>query len=430
MVLTTLSEWNSWWKTGIVDKELLGKFREINSQLKNYLNFREIKILIGVRRSGKSTLFYQFINYLLNKKVNPKQILLINFEDDVLSKRKLREIFDVYQSNINPDTKPYIFLDEVHRCPEWALFLRKLYDLKQVKHIFITDSSSKFIKSEYAKSITGRNITLTVYPISFREYISWKDIKFDLKFSDRKEINKIRKELSNYIRWGAFPEIFFKEILINKKTLLNEYLEDIVHKDIVERYNVNYSKIKQLVDFLVSNSTNIFSLRKYSRQYKLSLETINTYLGYLEEVFLFFFVPKFDYSVRKQQLSQKKIYICDTGLLNNVGFQFSENLGKCYENIVFLELKRRGKEIYYWKDKNEVDFLIKKGLKPRELIQVCLDITDKETKEREINGLLEAMKKFKLRKGLIITDDYEAEEKYKNKKIKFIPLWKWLLTSI
>ncbi|MCD6523029.1 MAG: ATP-binding protein, partial [Candidatus Diapherotrites archaeon] len=332
MVLKTLTEWNSWWKTGKVDRELMGEPRKKTAELANYLKFREIKILIGVRRSGKSTLFYQFIDQLLRRKVHPKQILLVNFEDDVLSKKTLREIFDVYQSNVNPDTKPYLFLDEVHRCPEWALFLRKIYDLRQVEQVFITDSSSKFIRSEYAQTITGRNIKLVEFPLSFKEYLKWKNIEFDAKLATRQEINKVRKELKTYLEWGGFPEVFFKRLPINKKALLIEYLSDIIHKDLVERHNLNYSKIKKLTDFLVSNSGAFFSPRKYSRLYGLSLESIDTYLKYLEEVFLFHVVPKFDYSLRKQQIAPKKIYVCDTGFLNNVGFRFSENRGLVYEN--------------------------------------------------------------------------------------------------
>ncbi len=423
-MISALAEWNHWWKEKAVEADLLGKERIILKELKKETS-REMKLLIGIRRSGKSTLFYQLINQLMAKNIQPEEILLINFEDDVLAKKSLREIFDIYQSNINPDTKPYLFLDEVHRCKEWVLFLRKLYDLKKVKQIFITDSSSKFIKSEYAQALTGRTTRFIVLPLSFAEYLNWKKINFG-HLLNREEINRIKKELFSFLKWGGFPEVFFKNPALKKRILI-EYFNDVIHKDIVERYNINYIKIKPLADFLVSNSTCLFNLRKYSRTYGLSLESINTYLHYFKEVFLFFLLPKFSYSVRTQQISSKKIYVCDLGFFNNVGFNFSENIGRAYENAVFIELKRKQKEIYYWKNKYECDFLIKEGLKIKEAIQVCYDSENIDVKKREINGLMEVLKKFKINRGLIITEDYEAEEIIEGKKVKFIPLWKWLL---
>lgn len=425
MVLTTLAEWNPWWKTGKVDSELLGMPRK-NYDFENYLKFREIKILLGIRRCGKSTLLYQFIDSLLRNNIEPREILLINFEDDVLSKKTLREIFDVYQSNINPDKKPYLFLDEVHRCKEWALFLRKMYDTNQVNHVFVTDSCSKFIKPEFATAVTGRNITIHVFPLSFKEFLDWKKLSFDLTLLTRAEVNKIRKELKDYLKWGGFPEIFSKSLEINKKILLTEYVSDIIHKDLVERYNINYSKIKDIVDFLCANAGNMFSPRKYSKSSSLSLESINTYMKYLREVFLFRAIPKFDYSVRKQQISPKKVYLADPGLMNLVGFRFSENIGNVYENMVLIELNRLGKEVYYWKDKYECDFLIRGATKITQAIQVCFELKDKG---REINGLLEALNTFKLKDGMILTEDFEGMEKINKKRIIYKPLWKWLLSN-
>jgi len=425
MVLTTLTEWNPWWKTGNVDTELLGMPRK-NYDFENYLEFREVKIFLGIRRCGKSTLLYQFIDFLLRNNIEPGEILLINFEDDVLSKKTLREIFDVYQSNINPDKKPYVFLDEVHRCKEWVLFLRKMYDTKQVNHVFVTDSCSKFIKPEFASAITGRNITIHVFPLSFKEFLNWKKLSFDLDLLTRTEVNKIRKELKDYLKWGGFPEVFSKTLEINKKMLLTEYISDIIHKDLVERYNINYSKIKDLIDFLCANASNMFSPRKYSKSSGLSLESINTYMKYLQEVFLFRAIPKFDYSVRKQQMSHKKIYIADTGFMNLVGFRFSENIGNVYENAVLIELNRLGKEVYYWKDKYECDFLVKEGAKITQAFQVSFEL---ENKEREVNGLLEALNAFKLKEGLVLTEDFEDVEKISKKTIIYKPLWKWLLSN-
>ncbi|MCK5176938.1 MAG: ATP-binding protein, partial [Candidatus Aenigmarchaeota archaeon] len=150
---------------------------------------------------------------------------------------------------------------------------------------------------------------------------------------------------------------------------------------------------------------------------------------YLEEVYLLYFVKMFDYSVKKQILNPKKVYCIDTGLRNALCFKFRENLGQLYENMVFVELKRRGKEIYYWKDlkQKECDFVIKQGLKITEAIQVTYNIENPDTKKREINGLMAALNEFKLKSGLIITDDFEDEQTIDGKTIRFVPLWKWLI---
>lgn len=430
-MLEALNDWNIWWKAKKVAESLVGKERKPLSQIEEFLKFREIKLITGVRRSGKSTFFYQIINHLLEKGVKPEKILLINFEDDVLSRKTMKEIFDVYQSSISSGEDLYIFLDEIHRCGEWELFVRKFYDTKKFKQIFITDSSSKFISEEYASIFTGRNLKFILYPLSFKEYVLWNGVNASVGKLSSSGINEVKRLLKEYLEYGGFPEIFFKEKAL-KNMLLKEYLDDIIYKDIVERFDIDLHKAKELALFLLSNISRPFSIRNYARQKGLSFETIEKYLTCFEEVFLIFKVAKFDYSIKSQQLSPKKIYVVDQGLSNVSGFKFSEDIGSLYENTVFIELKRRLPklgEIYYWKSEKqeEVDFLIKEGLKVSELIQVCYSLKDEHTKEREVRALLSAMNEFKLKKGTIITQDYESMEKKDNKEIKYIPLWKWLI---
>ncbi len=427
-MIEALAEWNEWWSTREVDKELVGRKREMSGRAEDFFSFKEIKTLTGLRRSGKSTLLYQLINHLLLiKKINPALILFVNFEDPILSRAKLSEIFNEYQTQINPNEKPYIFLDEVHRCREWALFLRKLYDLKKIEQVFITDSSSKYIKSEYASVITGREINITIFPLSLNEYLVWKELDVRTPYT-RETKNKIKNSLGSYLQWGGLPDVVLKSSETHKKILLNDYLNDIVHKDIVERYNVNYQKIKSLVDYLVANCGTLFSPRKYSKTYGLSLDSLNTYMGYLNEVFLFFGIPKFDYSIRAQQLSPKKVYLGDTGFHGSAGFRFSENIGRLYENAVFLSLQKRGKELYYWKGKGECDFIVKEGIELETAIQVCSQF-EPDIKDREIKGLIEAMETLEIKNGLIITDKKEGQEKVGKKSIRYIPLWRYLLSE-
>ena len=425
-MIEALTDWNEWWTNNTIDSELVGRPRQLTQQADDLFAFKEIKIITGLRRSGKSTLLYQIVNDLLiRKKISPSHILFINFEDPQLSQTTLEELINTYQTHINPNEKPHLFLDEVHRCKEWALFLRKLYDLRKIQQVFITDSSSKFIKSEYATVITGRAITINVFPLSFQEYLTWKNITATPPFA-QKNINKIKHHLNKYLRWGGLPEVILKNSEAQKKILLNDYLSDIVHKDIVERYNVNFNKIKTLVDYLVTNPGALFSPRKYSRTSGMSLDALHTYLGYLEEVFFIHTIPKFSYSLRTQQITPKKIYVSDTGFFGGAKSLFTENIGHLYENAVLINILRNNKEVYYWKDKAECDFIVKEGKRVTAAIQVCSTLKDAQ-REREMNGLLEAMQKLKITQGVLITTDIEKIEKIGGHTIQYVPLWKYLL---
>ncbi len=427
-MFTSIVDWNEWWSSGVVDPVLVGKERVLSTELFELLSMREIKTLTGIRRSGKSTLLYQFIHHLVEDLgIDPKRILLINFEDPVLSKHSLASIFDEYQVRIAPHEKPYLFLDEAHRCPEWELFIRKLYDLRKVEQVVITDSSSKVVRTEFAQLLTGRAINSTVAPISFRDFLTWNEIDPDQPLT-HDTITVIRQHLDRYLQWGGLPEVVLTPSPIQRKILLTNYLADIVHKDIAGRYNTHYRKIKHLVDHLVANSASLFSPRKYSRVAGISLDTINTYLGHLEEVFLISQIPKFDYSLRKQQINPNKVYICDPGFVMNAGFRFSDDRGSIYELAVFNKLKRDGFEVYYWKGKCECDFVVKHGVDLVCAIQVCSDLNAR-TRDREIGGLVEAMDALGIEDGIIVTHTASGRERVGDHSIELIPLWRYLISD-
>jgi hypothetical protein len=232
--------------------------------------------------------------------------------------------------------------------------------------------------------------------------------------------------LKEYAAYGGFPEVVLKEKNF-KNILLNQYFTDIINKDIVNRYNTNSTKTFDLAKYLLTNISSLFSFRSARAATGLGMETIEKYTSFITESYLVNFMPFFSYSLKIQNQYPKKVYCIDTGLRNVVSFKFSEDMGRIAENLVFIELKRRGKEVYYWKGEHEVDFVIKENLKPEGLIQVSWNIEDKKTKIREINGLTEAMNEFNLSDGLIITGDYSGEERIDDNTIKYVPLWKWLL---
>ncbi len=427
MEIEKLNEWNPWWEGGGLIGELKGKDRPQYASLIDSVEIREITIITGVRRSGKSTLMYQMIDHLLEEGTDPEQILFVNMEDKKLAKDSLDDIYQCYRENLNLDKKSYIFLDEIHRKDGWESWIRKKYDLKTDDKFVISGSCSYLLKKEYSTILTGRNLTFEVFPLSFEEFLLFKNIRIDkskIKRGIFLEGTKfsVLKCLSEYLNNGGFPEILLKQEEY-KTRMLEQYFDDILYKDIVDRYNLNAQKTKDFALFLMTNFTNAVSLRNVRNSLKLSYDTIKDYLSHYKESFLFFTLDHFSYSFKEQKTLASKIYCIDNGLRNAVSFKFSKDKGKLAENTVFIELERRQKDVYYWKNKREVDFVVKN--RDNSLSAINVSYTD-EIKEREIEALLEFKKEFKNVKDLmILTKDKEK----KRQDITFIPLWKWLLIS-
>lgn len=431
MEIGKLADWNPWWENKAQIEELAGEHRPEYDSLVESIEIREITIILGVRRAGKSTLMYQMIKKLLAKGILPQQILFINFDDQKLAADSIEEIYISYRESINPDKKAYIFFDEIHKKAGWESWIRKKYDLKSKDKFVISGSCSYLLKKEYSTLLTGRNLTFDVFPLSFREYILFQKLNVDKSNLSKGIIientrAKIIHCFKEYIEIGGFPEIFFKEKAFKLK-LLKQYFDDILYKDIIDRYNLNSQKTKDLALFLMSNFTSSISLRSLRGALGISYDSIKDYISYFQEAFLFFTLEHFSYSLKEQKTLPSKIYCIDNGLRNAVSFKFSKDEGKLAENLVFLELRRKEKDIYYWKNtkQEEVDFIIKN--KDNTLSAINVSYSD-DIEEREIKALLKFMKEFKKTKErVIITKNTEKEEKVDGIKIKFIPLWRWLL---
>ena len=425
MEIAKLTEWNPWWERPELVDELAGKPRPQYKDLLNSAEVKEITIITGIRRSGKSTLMYQIIQTLLKKNISPKQIFFVNLEDKKIEKDTLDDIYLSYRENMNADKKAFIFLDEIHRKKDWESWIRKKYDLKTNDKFIISGSSSYLLKREYSTLLTGRNITFEVFPLDFEEFLSFKGLTIDKENAIRGVILEktkilLLKNVSEYLSLGGFPEIILKQEPYKIK-ILEQYFDDILYKDIVDRYNLNSQKAKDLALFLTTNFTGLISLRNVRNALKLSYDTIKDYLAYFKEAFLFFTVDHFSYSFKEQKTLPSKIYCIDNGLRNAVSFLHSKDEGKLAENLVFIELKRRNQQPYYWKNKGEVDFVIKN--KDQSLTAINITFTD-EISEREIKSLLDFKDKFKKTSKLIlITKNTEKQEK----EISYVPLWKWLL---
>lgn len=426
MEIAVLNEWNPWWESKEAVNVLTGKPRPMYSHLVNSIGIKEITIITGVRRSGKSTLMYQMISDLLKKGVSPEQILFVNLEDKKLVDNSLDDIYMCYRENLNTDGKAHIFLDEIHRKEGWESWIRKKYDLKTNEKFVISGSCSYLLKKEYSTLLTGRNLTFDVFPLSFEEFLLFKDIKINKDNITKgimleKTRMMISKNIREYINIGGFPEIIFKPENYKIK-VLEQYFDDILYKDIIDRYNLNSQKMKDFALFFMTNFTGLISLRSLRNSLKISYDTIKDYLSYCKEAFLFFTMEHFSYSFKEQKTLPSKIYCIDNGLRNAVSFKFSKDEGKLVENLVFVELKRQNKELYYWKNKGEIDFVIKN--KDNSLTAINVSYTDK-IEEREVKVLLEFKKKFKKAKELVILT--KNTEKTQG-SVRFIPLWKWLLS--
>ncbi len=394
--------------------------RELTKKALSFLHLKLPIIITGVRRSGKSILLHIIKNKL---ELKEKEYLYVNFNDERLVDFSLEDFQNILNFLNEQDYKEncYLFLDEIQETTGWEKWIDRI---KEKHQIFITGSNSKLLSKEISTVLTGRSISIGLYPFNFREFLNSKKIKTENWNLDLKLQSLLKKEFLEFLLSGGIPKV----IIDRDKRLLKENYENILYRDIIKRFNQNLEKpIKEISVYLLSNVSNELSIRSLSKTIQIkNLSTLKSILETFEKAFLFFFINKFDFSIKKQIQNPRKIYCVDSGFINEVGFKFSEDKGRILENIVFLELKRNGKEIYYFSDKRECDFLIRQGIKIKESIQVCYDLNEKD-KEREINGLVEAMDKFKLKEGLILTYDQEEEFKRNNKKIIVKPVWKWLL---
>ncbi|MEW5896358.1 MAG: ATP-binding protein [Nanoarchaeota archaeon] len=434
-IIQILQGQNFWGKDqqlGFIRKSYLKTFRS-RSQLKEAL------VLVGVRRCGKSTLSKQFMAELIQKGVKKEETLYINLEEppfsSYLNLELLDMIYSAYREIISDQTK-IIVLDEIQNIPAWEKWVRSKLENDPTIKIIVTGSSSKLLSSEFSTVLSGRSIPFEIYPFSFREFAGLNGLKIE----NEKEIylnkEKLKLLLRKYLEFGGFPRVVL-EAKENKNLLLKEYYESILLRDVAARYQIKeINVLKALSTLILTQNGSLVSIAKLTTaiqeafKLKVSLETISRFMSYLESAYLIFFAPIFSYKIKEQMKYPRKVYCIDTGLRNAVSFRFSEDLGKLAETVVFLKLRKEDKEIFYWKsDKNkEVDFVVRKGMKIHRLINVCWNLSNAETRKRETESLIEAMIEFKMKEAILITDDEEREEKKTGRTIKFIPLWKWLLT--
>jgi len=361
-------------------------------------------IVTGIRRCGKSTLLKQ-----MYRTEDSKKLFFLSFEDPRLFNFELLD-FELLDSIIENSKSETLFFDEIQIVDGWELYIRQKLD--EGFRVVVTGSNASLLSREMGTKLTGRHISKELFPFSYREFLSFKTFQAD------------SKSLQKYMDSGGFPE-FLKT---NNTDILTELFLDILNRDIIVRHGIRDARsLKNLAVYLISNIGNLVTASKL--QQPLNIKTASTvldYFSFLEDAYLVNFMPKFSYSFKVQTVNPRKIYAIDPGIIKIASTAFTEDKGHLLENLIYLELRRRGKELYYFNEnKAECDFVVMKNEKLEQVIQVCYELLP-ENREREIRGLKEAMDFFKTDKGMIISFGQRDAIMYSGKRIEVLPAWEFL----
>ena len=386
------------------------------------IHSEETVVLSGIRRCGKSSLLALIAEQI------PGTTLFINFDDIRFSDWSIenyQHIYEILGEFFGEGEPVTLLLDEIQNISGWERWLNNLcqYRIKTI----VTGSNASVLSSELGTFLTGRHLTIRVHPFSFREFLRYHKITVDnpeMMTSTQK--GEVIKQFRRYLKQGGFPSV----VRTGDISLSEQYLTDILYRDIVARFGIREIKeFKDLTVFLITNAGRVISYKTLSEIAGVrSVSTIKNYLDYLEQAFLLHRLGSLQYSLKAMTRSSYKVYAGDLSFIHSVGFHLSDDTGQRLENLVFLTLNQHYPEVYFFSGTRECDFLVKKGQKVEAAIQVSVTLADPVTREREISGLIEAMEKFNVTEGVILTMDEEGSEDVEGKIIRIIPVWRWLLT--
>lgn len=362
-----------------------------------------VLIITGIRRCGKSTLMQQLIDKLNSS------VAFFNFEDPRIFGFETTDF--VKLDEVIGENTLFYFFDEIQNVDNWEIFVRNLHDKQKV--ICVTGSNASLLSRELGTKLTGRNIQIELLPFSFKEYLSFKKIVAQAD------------TFKHYLVEGGFPDYLKTE----NKEVLQQLFKDIIYRDIIVRHSVRNDKVLMSIAlYLISNVGKEFSYTNIKNTFGVgSVNTVMDYISWFEDSYLLFTVPKFSWSLKSVSINPKKVYVIDTGFGDANSLSFSNDIGRLFENAVYLQLRRTYKELYYFREKGECDFVVKENNLVTNAIQVCAEVSQ-DNLPRELNGLVEALTFFNLEEGIIITMNQEDEIIIDEKKIKLIPAWKWFLT--
>lgn len=422
-MLESMNRWNRWGQGNLN----AGFRRDILQSILPFINTPEVVVLTGMRRSGKTTILFQLMDYLEQQGIPKEAILHMNFEEPglgpFLSLELLDEIYNLYRTEIYPEGKAYIFFDEIQNVPDWERWVRARNESENIK-IFITGSSANLMSRELATLLTGRHVNFFISPLTFREFLHFKQISLPTIKKHIEPLPVIRHALNEYMRYGGFPEIALSESEERKQLLLKQYFDDILFKDIAMRHQVrDITMLRNIAVHLFTQTGSLISINRISKLFEISLEAASDYCNYLQEAFLIDFVSFYSFKVAERNRNPKKIYAADLGLRQVVSLAHSEDKGRLIETMVFQHLQNQVKQnIFYWKNHQEVDFVLRKGNSIYAGIQVVSENLDHL--EREENALIELAEHHKNIKTIIIADRM-PKKACKN----CIPLWVFLLSE-
>lgn len=381
----------------------------------------EILVISGIRRCGKSVLLQQI------RSQQAEQDFYLNFDDERLINFEVDNFQTLYEAFIElfGEQKTFYF-DEIQNISGWERFVRRLYD--NGCKVFITGSNANMLSRELGTHLTGRYCQIELYPFSFSEFLKMKEVYPEHKdFYTTTGKSNLRRFFDDYLRTGGFP----RYIQDKNNSYLSTLYENVIYKDVVTRNKLNGEReLLEMMYYLASNATKRFSYNSLAKVVGLKHpDTVKNYLEHIESTYLLFQVMRFDWSIKKQIGYQKKVYFIDNAIINKVGFNATDNMGQLLENLVFIQLKRQNKEVYYHDDGVECDFIVREDGHIISAFQVTHSLSDLKTRQREINGLLSALNAYNLSEGMILTADETEELTIEGKKIVICPTWKWLLQN-
>ena len=395
-----------------IERTLLGTIKE-------KARLPHVVVLTGLRRSGKSTILRQLMKSLYND----EDFYYINFEDERLFNYPAGEFNRLYEALLDLfGQKKVFFLDEIQNVRNFETFVRRFYE--EGFKFYITGSSATLLSKELGTKLTGRHVDIVVKPFSFVEFLDFKGYGEDkMSFYRTESKVEVRKYFDEYLQQGGMPEY----LTFTDPELLAKVYEDTILKDIAVRHSIeNVFVLRELYSFLISNFANKFSYNSLMKVTNIkSVNTIKKYIGYLEDTYFARTLTKWDSSFRKQIVNDKKFYIVDNGFIGVLSKKLTKDKGWLLENLVHNWLINRG-DVYYYTGKSECDFILVKNKSVIMAVQVCFELND-ENNEREISGLKEAMDKFNLKEGLILTYAQDDTVVFAKKKVRILPVWKWLL---
>jgi len=398
--------------------------------------------IVGIRRCGKTYLMF----CLMREVAEPRSAIYVNFEDrrlSPLSPGVLDDLLDfiLEEELLSKFKRVSLFLDEIQNVPGWERFARNLHDEYRGRiKVFVSGSNASLLSEDYGRLLTGRHLTITLFPLSFPEYLDFQGFRFekDTLLVQRKRALLV-KHFRGYLEHGGFPEAVLGR---SPAELLRQYYSDIVVRDVTTRARLRKERgvVEAVAQYVITNAASLLSLRRVtaflnSTGVKITVPTVGYYLRLLEDSFVVFGVSGYSHRVKDQLRYPRKYYCVDNGLRNAVSFRVSADTGRLCENLAAVELRRRGKEVYYWKDaeQHEVDFVVREGLAVAELIQVCADPSDPVIMKRELRALAKAGEELRCRRLRVLTQDFEQEKvlalRGRRTRVKFQPLWKWLIES-